>query len=35
VLTGAAYQYLLVRYGPDKEIERVIPTNTVTTRTLP
>ena len=29
VIKGARYKYLLVRFGPDKEIERVIATNTV------
>lgn len=29
VIKGARYKYLLVRFGPDKEIERVITTNTV------
>lgn len=30
VIRGASYQYLLVRYGPDMEIEEVLATNTVT-----
>jgi hypothetical protein len=29
VLKGARYKYLLVRFSPSKEIERVIVTNTV------
>ena len=29
VIRGARYKYLLVRFGPGKEIERVIVTNTV------
>ena len=29
VIKGARYKYLLVRFGPNKEIERVIVTNTV------
>jgi hypothetical protein len=29
VLKGARYKYLLVRFSPNKEIERVIVTNTV------
>jgi hypothetical protein len=29
VLKGASYKYLLVRFSPNKEIERVIVTNTV------
>ena len=29
VLTGARYKYLVVRLGPNKEIERVIVTNEV------
>ena len=29
VIKGARYKYLLVRFGPDKEIERVIATNDV------
>jgi hypothetical protein len=35
VLQGASYQYLLVRYKPNREVERVIVTNTITTRALP
>ena len=30
VLRGATYQYLLVRFGADKEIERVIPIGSIT-----
>jgi len=29
VIKGATYKYILVRFGPTKEIERVIVTNTV------
>jgi hypothetical protein len=29
MITGARYAYLLVRFGPDREIEEVIPTNEV------
>lgn len=30
LIRGASYQYLLVRFGPDNEIEEVLGTNTVT-----